>query len=201
MFVNDTSTIAAGKGRVTVRHVAAAPAVKVTADGATLIKSLSNPNEATAVVGAKTYSVAVSPASGGASVFSGDVPVAAGADTIVYAYGSLSDDTFAVATQSINDLGGAPSSVAAGGGALAGGRPASRCGPRSRWCSPASSHSVRPAGWSARAGRADRSTSLRRRTRPDRAARRWGPATRGRRNSPWDVTERGMRSPYARPWW
>ena len=119
VFVNDTSSIAAGKGRVTVRHVAAAPAVAVAADGATIIKSLSNPNGASATVPAKSYTVKVSAASGGPAVFTGKVPVAAGADTIVYAYGSLADSTFAVATQSINGLAAAPTAVAAGGGALA----------------------------------------------------------------------------------
>ena len=117
VFVNDTAPIAAGKGRVTVRHVAAAPAVKVTADGATLIASLSNPDQATATVPAKTYTVGVAAASGGADVFSGPLPVAAGADTIVYAYGSLADKTFAVATQKVSGLAAAPTAVSAGGGA------------------------------------------------------------------------------------
>ena len=121
VFVNNTARIAAGQGRVTVRHVAAAPAVKVTADGATLIASLANPAEATATVPAKTYTVAVSPSAGGAAVFTGPLPAAAGADTIVYAYGSATDGTFKVAVQSIGGLGSVPNAVAAGGGGLAGG--------------------------------------------------------------------------------
>lgn len=116
VFVNDPKTIAAGEGRVTVRHVAAAPAVKVTADGSTLIESLSNPEQAVADVPTATYAVAVAPAAGGEAVFETDLALPEGTNTIVYAYGSLSEDTFAVATQSISGLGGAPSGVPAGQG-------------------------------------------------------------------------------------
>jgi hypothetical protein len=116
VFVNDTSAIDAGQARVTVRHVAAAPAVKVTADGTTLIESLSNPDEASADVPAKTYAVEVAPASGGAAVFSTDLALPEGASTIVYAYGALDAGTFAVATQSITGLGSAPTGVPAGEG-------------------------------------------------------------------------------------
>lgn len=116
VFANDTAAVDAGDARVTVRHVAAAPAVKVTADDATLIASLSNPDQAAAEVPAKTYAVAVAPASGGAAVFSTDLALPEGTNTIVYAYGSLADDTFAVATQSISGLGGTPTGVPAGEG-------------------------------------------------------------------------------------
>jgi hypothetical protein len=118
VFVNDTKTIKAGEARVTVRHVAAAPAVKVTADGAVLIPSLTNPNGASADVAAKTYTVAVAPAAGGAAVFTTDLALPAGTSTIVYAYGNLgaAPSTFAVTTQSISNLGAAPSGVPAGEG-------------------------------------------------------------------------------------
>jgi len=118
VFVNDTKAIKAGQARVTVRHVAAAPAVKVTADGTTLIASLENPNSASADVPAKTYAVGVEPAAGGAAVFSTDLALPEGTSTIVYAYGNLTATpaTFAVATQSISDLGAAPAGVPAGEG-------------------------------------------------------------------------------------
>jgi hypothetical protein len=116
VFVNDTKTIEAGDARVTVRHVAAAPAVTVTADGTTLIASLSNPDQGTADVPAKSYAVAVAPAAGGAAVFSTDLDLPEGNSTIVYAYGSLADNTFAVASQSISGLGASPSGVPAGEG-------------------------------------------------------------------------------------
>jgi len=123
VFVNDVKTIDAGKARVTVRHVAAAPAVKVTADGATLIPTLSNPDGASADVAAKTYAVGVAAASGGADVFATDLALPAGTSTIVYAYGNLtaSPATFAVAVQSISDLGAAPSGVPAGEGPISSG--------------------------------------------------------------------------------
>jgi hypothetical protein len=118
VFVNDVSKVKAGEARVTIRHVAAAPAVKVTADGATLIPTLSNPDGASADVAAKTYAVAVSPAAGGAAVFSTDLALPEGTSTIVYAYGDLgaSPATFAVATQSISGLAAAPAGVPAGEG-------------------------------------------------------------------------------------
>jgi hypothetical protein len=61
VFVNDTSEIAAGDTRVTVRHTAAAPVVDVLADGEVLVPGLANPDEATAEVPAGTYEVAVAP--------------------------------------------------------------------------------------------------------------------------------------------
>jgi hypothetical protein len=54
VFDNNVSPIPAGKGRVTVAHIADAPTVAITTDGATLIASLSNPNQASAVVPAST---------------------------------------------------------------------------------------------------------------------------------------------------
>jgi len=93
--------------------------VKITADGTTLVESLSNPNQASADVAAKTYAVAVAPASGGEAVFSTDLTLPEGTSTIVYAYGSLSENTFAVATQSITGLGSPPSGVPAGEGSTA----------------------------------------------------------------------------------
>src|SRR5215207_4238358 len=40
LFTNDTSAIAAGQGRLTVRHVAAAPAVDVLAGGSAVVSNL-----------------------------------------------------------------------------------------------------------------------------------------------------------------
>ena len=50
-FENDTSALAAGQGRLTVRHTAAAPAVDIVlADGSRPFTDLSNPNEASAAL-------------------------------------------------------------------------------------------------------------------------------------------------------
>jgi len=113
-FMNDTSTLPAGQARVTVRHLAQAPAVKITANGATLIPSLSNGASASAVVPAATYTVGVAPAAGGAAVLTTPLPLPAGTNTIVYAWGDLAGGSFKVATQSITGLGAMPGSVPAG---------------------------------------------------------------------------------------
>ncbi len=99
---NNITKLASKKGRVTVVHFADAPTVKITANGATLIRSLSNGAHASAVVPAATYKVGV--VAGGKTVFSTKLPVAAGANTIVYAYG-IYPTSFAVAVQKISGLG------------------------------------------------------------------------------------------------
>ncbi|MFZ0323093.1 MAG: DUF4397 domain-containing protein [Actinomycetes bacterium] len=119
-FVNDTSTVAAGEARVTVRHLAAAPAVNIEANGNVLFAKLTNGNEAMGEVPADTYKVAVVPAAGGAAVLSTDLPAAEGANTIVYAWGSLNDDNLALATQVIDGLHSAPGAIPAGEVGLAG---------------------------------------------------------------------------------
>jgi hypothetical protein len=121
-FVNDTSTVEAGKGRLTVRHTAAAPAVDVRADGQPAFSNLTNPNEATAVLPAGSISADVVLA-GTSTVAIGpaDVEVAEGANTIVYAWGSAEANNLRLAVQVINGMGGHPSGVPAGdGGAAAG---------------------------------------------------------------------------------
>jgi hypothetical protein len=95
---NNISKLPSKKGRVTVVHLANAPTVKVTANGATLVKKLSNGQHAQAVVPAKTYKVGL--VAGGQTVFSTKLPVTAGVNTIVFAYGTF-PDTFAVAVQKV----------------------------------------------------------------------------------------------------
>jgi hypothetical protein len=122
VFVNDTSAVAAGEGRLTVRHVAAAPAVDVRANGEVAFSDLTNPNEVTAdlpagtisadVVLAGTDTVAIGPA---------DVDVQEGANTIVYAWGSAEGESLALAVQVVEGaMHSAPSGVPAGDGSLAG---------------------------------------------------------------------------------
>ena len=59
LFTNDISTTAAGQGRLTVRHVAAAPAVDVVAGGTAVISNLTNPNEKVLDLPAGTVSASV----------------------------------------------------------------------------------------------------------------------------------------------
>ena len=120
VYVNDISEVAAGEARLTVRHIAAAPAVDVRADGAVIIENLVNPEEAIVAVPAGTYSadvvlqgtdtVALGPA---------DLALDEGTNTIVYAWGSAEAGNLALATQVIDGLDGAPTGVAAGGGSTA----------------------------------------------------------------------------------
>ena len=117
-FVNDTSTVPAGQARVTVRHVAAAPAVDVRAGGSVIVEALTNPNEASLetaagsvsadVVLAGTDTVAIGPA---------DLELAEGANSIVTAWGSAEDGNLALAVQVV-EAHSAPSGVPSGlGGA------------------------------------------------------------------------------------
>lgn len=119
-FVNDVSTLAAGEGRLTVRHTAAAPAVDVRAGGEVVVPGLENPDEAALelpagtvsadVVLAGTDTVAIGPA---------DVDVAEGVATIVYAWGSAEENSLALAVQTIDGLHGAPSGIPSGEAGLA----------------------------------------------------------------------------------
>ena len=117
-FVNDTSRASAGQGRVVVRHTAAAPTVDVLVGGKAALTGITNPGEKSASLPVGTISASVA-ATGTTEPVIGpvDVPVVAGQATIVYAVGSLTDDTLDVLVQSVR-LGGAPHGVPAGSGGL-----------------------------------------------------------------------------------
>ena len=120
-FVNDTAKVDAGKARLTVRHVAAAPAVDVRAGGTPVFEGLTNPNEDSAdvdagdvsadVVLAGTDTVAIGPA---------DLNLGEGTNTIVYAWGSAADKNLKLAVQTIDGLHSAPGGVPSGSGGLLG---------------------------------------------------------------------------------
>lgn len=116
VFENDTSTIAAGEGRLVVRHTAAAPAVDVLANGDVAFSNLENPNEVMADLPAGTISAEVVPTGATEPVVIGpaDLPIGEGASLIVYAVGSLDAGNLSVLTQSIEGLGSAPSAVNTG---------------------------------------------------------------------------------------
>jgi hypothetical protein len=119
LYTNDTSTLAAGEGRLTVRHDAAAPAVDVLAGGAAVITNLANPGESMLTLPAGTVSASVA-ATGTTTPVIGpaDVTVAEGTNTIVYAWGSLADGNLALAVQTIEGLHSTPSGVPAGSAGL-----------------------------------------------------------------------------------
>jgi hypothetical protein len=115
-FENDTSELAAGQGRLTVRHTAAAPAVDVVlADGSRPFTNLANPDEAAADLPAGEIAGASVAPTGGDPI--ADVPavtLAAGSNLIVYAVGGLEDGSFTFYTQEISGLGGNPTAVNTG---------------------------------------------------------------------------------------
>lgn len=116
LFTNDIATTNAGEGRVTVRHVAAAPAVDVLAGGAAVVSNLSNPNEATLNLPVGTVSASVVAAGTTEPVVLGpaDIAVQDGVLTIAYAWGSLEDGTLALATQNVTVGHTAPGGVPSG---------------------------------------------------------------------------------------
>ncbi len=116
VFANDTSEIAAGEGRLTVRHTAAAPAVDVLANGDVAFSSLTNPNEVSADLAVGTISAEVVPAGASEPVVIGpaDLPINDGESLIVYAVGSLEGESLTVLTESITGLGATPTAVNTG---------------------------------------------------------------------------------------
>lgn len=121
-FTNDVAQIGPGKGKLTVRHTAAAPAVDVLAGGSPVISGLANAKEKTLTLDPATVSAAVAAAGTTAPVIGpADVAVAEGTHTIVYAWGSLADKNLKFAVQNIEGLHSAPAGVPGGrSGAAAG---------------------------------------------------------------------------------
>lgn len=116
VFENDTSAIAAGSGRLVVRHTAAAPAVDVRANGEVAFADLSNPNEATADLPAGTISADVVPTGTTEPVVIGpaDLPVTEGSTLVVYAVGSLEGGTLQTLTETIGGSQSGPDAVNTG---------------------------------------------------------------------------------------
>jgi hypothetical protein len=127
VFENDTSAVAAGQGRLVVRHTAAAPAVDVKANGEVAFSNLSNPNEAAADLPAGTVTAEVVPTGADEPVVIGpaDLPVTEGSSLIVYAVGSLDDGTIQTLTETIDGLGSAPGAVQTGNSPVDDGTPGS----------------------------------------------------------------------------
>lgn len=116
VFENDTSAIAAGEGRLVVRHTAAAPAVDILANGSAAFTNVENGAEGQADLPAGTISAEVVPAGTTEPVVIGpaDLPITEGESLIVYAVGSLDADSLGVLTQSISGLGSTPTAVNTG---------------------------------------------------------------------------------------
>jgi hypothetical protein len=118
VFLNDISVIAEGEARVTVRHVAAAPAVDVLAGGGVLLENLANGDEDVADVPSGSYGVTLNAAGTDTQAFPAtgavDLDLAEGVNTIVYAIGDLAGASFDLLVSTIDGLGpdGAFSDVA-----------------------------------------------------------------------------------------
>lgn len=125
-YVDDLSAVTAGSGRVTVRHTAAAPAVDVRIGGAVAVPGLTDPGEASLTAPAGTVQAAVDLAGTTTTAIGpASLPVAAGKLTTVYAWGSATAKTLALAvhTYPLTGLSGVP----------AGQGPASATVPVSLW--------------------------------------------------------------------
>ena len=117
LFTNDISKTAPGQGRLTVRHVAAAPAVDILSGSTAVVSGLTNPKEGILNLAPATISASVVAAGTTTPALLGpaDVPVVEGQNTIVYAYGSASGSTLALAVQTISGLHTPPAGIPAGG--------------------------------------------------------------------------------------
>lgn len=105
IFVNNTTRNPGGEGRITVRHIAAAPAVDVRADGTVLFTALTNPNSVSSIVPAKPYVVDVTLAGSDVVVIGpAIVPVNRPINRVVYAWGSAADGTLRLAVQNVRSL-------------------------------------------------------------------------------------------------
>ncbi len=115
VFENDVSTIAAGEGRLTVRHTAAAPAVDVLANGAVAFAGVTNPQEGVVDLPVGTISASVAAAGTTDPVIGpADLAITDGQNLIIYAVGALSDGSLTVLTETIDGLGTAPTRVNTG---------------------------------------------------------------------------------------
>jgi hypothetical protein len=101
-FENDTAAVAAGSGRLTVVHVAAAPAVDVVLGDARPVENLANGKAQSLELPAGEIAGAeVAPTGGDPIAPVPTVSVTAGENLTVYAVGSLADNTFTFYTQDI----------------------------------------------------------------------------------------------------
>jgi hypothetical protein len=116
VFENDTTPTAAGTGRLTVRHTAAAPAVDVLAGGQPALTNVVNGQQGSADLPVGTVSASVVPTGATEPVVIGpaDLPVEDGSGLVVYAVGSLEDGTIDVLTETITGLTTAPAAVNTG---------------------------------------------------------------------------------------
>jgi hypothetical protein len=123
-FENDTSEIAAGEGRITIRHTAAAPAVDIVVGDDRPFTGLTNPNEVSADLPAGELPAEIAAAGGDviapvADILGATPSVTEGVNTILYAVGSLDGGSFTLYVQTIEGLGSTPTAVPTGNSPVA----------------------------------------------------------------------------------
>jgi hypothetical protein len=101
-FDNDTLRNAKGEGRLTIRHIAVAPEVKVRLEGGTLVVDLANSQQASVRLPAGTRLLEVFRADDDAVLVQArQIPVNRPMNTIVYVWGST-DEGLRLASQRVN---------------------------------------------------------------------------------------------------
>ncbi len=113
-FANDVAETDEGEGRLTARHVAAAPATDIRGDGEPVFEGVENGDEGVVDLPAGTVSADVTLAGEDDAVIGpADVEIGESQNTIAYAFGSAEDGTLDLAVQTI-DVGHSPDEVPAG---------------------------------------------------------------------------------------
>ena len=114
-FVDDVSSVGAGKARLVVRHTAAAPAVDVLAGGKPVVQGLTSGQQKALEVPAGNVSAAVAAAGTTDPVIGpADVNLAEGTATFVHAVGSLDKKNLQLVSFTVNNLHGSPNGVSSG---------------------------------------------------------------------------------------
>lgn len=102
VFANCVARNPVGEGRITVRHIAAAPAVDILAGGNVIFGNLTNGAAATKRLPASTYAVTVNLANSDDRVLGpANLNVTRPFNTIVYAWGSAAEGTLALKVQRV----------------------------------------------------------------------------------------------------
>ena len=116
-FADDLSAVPAGQARVVVRHAAAAADVAVSLNDQPTVASLAPDTEASSVVAAGTYTLAVTPAAGGERLATPqEVTLAEGTANFMYLIGSQAEGTLGWAAVQVGDLQTPPAMIQTGDG-------------------------------------------------------------------------------------
>lgn len=116
VFINDTSQVAAGQARLTVRQTSGVGNIDVTLDGSNLFAGLQQATDATADIEAGSHTVSF--LSAGDTLAERSVDLSEGGLVVLYAVGSPDDDTFGLLVQRIVAQQTPPGGVPTGTGGL-----------------------------------------------------------------------------------